>query len=106
MPTSPSFKKETLIPRWETLILEDKEGAWLGRVLYSRKQRSLTGTAPAAMSGTTRSSSMSSTLKSSGRPLPQPHRRPAARLNRFLTKAVPSYEEEGIEHWLARFKFE
>ena len=33
----------------------------------------------------------------------------AARLNRFLTKAVPSYtdgEEEGIEHWLARFKFE
>ena len=25
------FKKETLVPRWKTLILEDKEGAWLGR---------------------------------------------------------------------------
>ena len=33
----------------------------------------------------------------------------AARLNRFLTKAVPSYnegEESGIENWVARFKFE
>ena len=30
------------------MILEDKEGAWLGRVLYSRKQRSLTGTAGTA----------------------------------------------------------
>eukprot|EP00439_Symbiodinium_sp_Y106_P012520 s1435_g1.t2 len=38
------FKKETLVPRWKTLILEDKEGAWLGRVLYSPKTSSLTGT--------------------------------------------------------------
>ena len=38
------FKKETLTPLWKTLILEDKEGAWLGRILYSRKTRSLTGT--------------------------------------------------------------
>ena len=33
----------------------------------------------------------------------------AARLNHFLTKAVPSYnegEESGIENWVARFKFE
>ena len=32
------------MPRWKTLILEDKEGAWLGRILYSRKTSSLTGT--------------------------------------------------------------
>ncbi|CAE7249321.1 unnamed protein product [Symbiodinium sp. CCMP2592] len=38
------FKKETLTPRWKTLILEDKVGAWLGRILYSRKAHSLTGT--------------------------------------------------------------
>ena len=38
------FKKEALVPRWTTLILEDKEGAWLGRSLYSRKASSLTGT--------------------------------------------------------------
>ena len=38
------FKKESLVPRWKTLILEDKEGAWLGRILYSRKTSSLTGT--------------------------------------------------------------
>ena len=38
------FNKETLVPRWKTLILEDKEGAWLGRILYSRKTSSLTGT--------------------------------------------------------------
>ena len=30
------FRKETLVPRWKTLIRENKEGAWLGRVLYSR----------------------------------------------------------------------
>ena len=33
----------------------------------------------------------------------------AARLNRCLTKAVPTYnegEEHGIENWVARFKFE
>ncbi|CAE7403921.1 unnamed protein product [Symbiodinium sp. CCMP2592] len=44
-PCMPCFKKETLTPRWKTLILEDKEGAWLGRILYSRKAHSLTGTA-------------------------------------------------------------
>ena len=30
-------------------------------------------------------------------------------MNRFLTKAVPTYnegEEHGIENWVARFKFE
>ena len=33
----------------------------------------------------------------------------AARLNRFLTKAVPTYnegEEQGIENWVARCQFE
>ena len=131
------FKKEPLTPRWKTLILEDKEGAWLGRILYSRKTRSLTGTAgtmadwscevqlPAehkdrilecwrdvwydqlkqqiAQTEVEKAAFSSASQKTSQDYLA------AARLNRFPTKAVPNYdegEEQGIENWVARFKFE
>ena len=93
------FLKETLTPRWKTLILEDKEGAWLGRILYSRKTRSLTGTTgtmadwscevqlPAehkdhiwnagVTSGMISSSSRSHRRRWRRQPSPLPHRRPA-----------------------------
>ena len=125
------------MPRWKTLILEDKEGAWLGRVLYSRKTSSLTGTTgtvadwkcevqlPAehkdrilecwrdvwydqlkqqiSQTEVEKEAFSTASQKTSQDYLA------AARLNRFLTKAVPTYnegEEHGIENWVARFKFE
>ena len=131
------FKKETLTPRWKTLILEDKEGAWLGRILYSRKTRSLTGTTgtmadwscevqlPAehkdrilecwrdvwydqlkqqiSQTEVEKAAFSTASQKTSQDYLA------AARLNRFLMRAMPNYdegEEQGIENWVARFKFE
>ena len=131
------FKKETLVPRWKTLILEDKEGAWLGRVLYSRKTSSLTGTTgtvadwkcevqlPAEHKDRilecwrdvwydqlkqqiTQTEVEKEAFSTASQKTSQDYLA-AARLNRFLTKAVPTYnegEEHGIENWVARFKFE
>ena len=131
------FKKESLVPRWKTLILEDKEGAWLGRVLYSRKTSSLTGTTgtvadwkcevqlPAEhkdkilecwrdiwydqLKQQISQTDVEQEAFSSASQKTSQDYVAAARLNRFLTKAVPSYnegEEHGIENWVARFKFE
>ena len=125
------------MPRWKTLILEDKEGAWLGRILYSRKTSSLTGTTgtvadwkcevqlPAehkdrilecwrdvwydqlkqqlSQTEVEKEAFATASQKTSQDYVA------AARLNRFLTKAVPTCnegEEHGIENWVARFKFE
>ena len=55
------FMKESLVPRWNTLILEDKEGAWLERILNSRKTSSLTGTTGTVATGSARSSCPRST---------------------------------------------
>ena len=32
----PKYGKEPLVPRWKTLVLQDSQGAWLGRVKYTR----------------------------------------------------------------------
>jgi hypothetical protein len=40
--TFSKYKKETLAPRWKTLILEDAANAWLGRIKYVRVQCSQT----------------------------------------------------------------
>ncbi|CAE7251161.1 unnamed protein product [Symbiodinium sp. CCMP2592] len=131
------FKKETLTPRWKTLILEDKEGAWLGRILYSRKAHSLTGTTgtvadwacevqlPAEhkdriltawrdvwydqLKQQISQTEVEKEAYSTAAQRTSQEYSAAARLNRFLTKAVPAYtegEEQGIENWVARFKFE
>ncbi|CAE7826417.1 unnamed protein product [Symbiodinium sp. CCMP2592] len=128
------FKKETLTPRWKTLVLEDKEGAWLGRILYSRKAHSLTGTAgtvadwacevqlPAEhkdriltawrdvwydqLKQQISQTEVEKAAYSTAAQRTSQEYSAAARLNRLLTKAVPAYKEQGIENWVARFKFE
>ncbi|CAE7668668.1 unnamed protein product [Symbiodinium sp. CCMP2592] len=124
------FKKETLTPRWKTLILKNKEGAWLGRILYSRKAHSLTGTAgtvadwacevqlPAEhkdrilttwrdvwydqLKQQISQTEVEKAAYSTAAQRTSQEYSAAARLNRFLTKAVPAYtegEEQGIENW-------
>ena len=31
------FASQTLVPRWKTLVLEDQQGVWLGRLKYQRR---------------------------------------------------------------------
>ena len=108
-----------MVPKWKTLILEDKEGAWLGRILYSRKTTSLRNhrhsgrlEVRGAVAGgecwrdvwydqlkqqisQTQTEAEKEAISTSQDCVA------AARLNRFLTKAVPSYnegEESGIEN--------
>ncbi|CAE7931646.1 unnamed protein product, partial [Symbiodinium necroappetens] len=117
----PRFKKETLVPRWKTLILEDQEGAWLGRVFYSRRQRSLTGTTGTVsdarcevqlhaehkdrilaawrdvwynqlMHQIEHTEVETKAFATASQKTSQDYAA-AARLNRFLTRAVPSYTD-------------
>ena len=126
--TLPKVQEGVADPKVEDLDLGGFGGSLVGGVLYSRKQRSLTGTVGTASDWSCevqlpacrdvwcdqlkqqvehteveRQAFASASQKTSQDYVA------AACLNRFLTKAVPSYtdgEEEGIEHWLARFKFE
>ncbi|CAE7208053.1 hypothetical protein AK812_SmicGene29313 [Symbiodinium microadriaticum] len=93
----PSFKKESLIPRWKTYLggqgTTGTASDWSCEVQFpaEHKDRILEAWRDVLYDQVKQQDNV------------------AARLNRFLTKAVPSYtdgEEEGIEHWLARFKFE
>ena len=125
-----------LMNAYQKLFARFKKETWLGRILYSRKTSSLTGTTgtvadwkcevqlPAEhkdrilecwrdvwydqLKQQLSQTEVEKEAFSSASQKTSQDYVAAARLNRFLTKAVPTYnegEEHGIENWVARFKF-
>ena len=130
------YQKESLVPRWKTLFLTDQQDAWLGRILYQRRSQSLTATTgnPAWICAVqipedhkdailtawkevwydqlreqvnitqVEQHAIDTAAKSTSQDYAA-----AERLSRYLTRSTPPYnagEEEGVENWIARFKYE
>ena len=36
-----AYQRTSLVPRWKTLVLEDSNGSWLGRLKYVRRVKTL-----------------------------------------------------------------
>ncbi|CAE7270747.1 unnamed protein product [Symbiodinium sp. CCMP2592] len=128
------FTKEPLVPRWKTLALVDSKEAWLGRIVYRRgvpSQTTSTGTLTDWECEIHIPEEHSARLLESWRSIWYDQLRQqvnqttveqeafdsaarltaaeAKRLSRFLTKAIPEYnegEDEGLDHWIARFRYE
>ncbi|CAE7750267.1 unnamed protein product [Symbiodinium sp. CCMP2592] len=131
------FTKEPLVPRWKTLALVDSKEAWLGRIVYRRggpSQTTSTGTLTdweceihipeehaTKLLETWRSiwydqlrqqvnqTTVEQEAFDSAARLTAHNYAEAKRLSRFLTKAIPEYnegEDEGLDHWIARFRYE
>ncbi|CAE7691099.1 ZIFL1 [Symbiodinium sp. CCMP2592] len=131
------FAKEPLVPRWKTLALVDSKEAWLGRIVYRRgvpSQTTSTGTLTDweceihipeehanKLLETWRSiwydqlrqqvnqTTVEQEAFDSAARLTAHNYAEAKRLSRFLTKAIPEYnegEDEGLDHWIARFRYE
>ncbi|CAE7249537.1 ZIFL1 [Symbiodinium sp. CCMP2592] len=131
------FTKEPLVPRWKTLALVDSKEAWLGRIVYRRggpSQTTSTGTLTdweceihipeehaTKLLETWRSiwydqlrqqvnqTTVEQEAFDSAARLTAHNYAEAQRLSRFLTKAIPEYnegEDEGLDHWIARFRYE
>ena len=131
------YSKEPLVPRWKTLLLEDSQGAWLGRIKYARRVSTETSSfgaiadwkcavqIPAEHSdkllecwkkswnqrlrAQVSQSEVENEAMENAAASTASNYMHAKRLCRFLTKASPTYstgEEQGIQNWVARFKYE
>ena len=123
-----------LVPRWKTLLLEDWQGVWLGRIKYTR--RVSTGSSysgaiadwqcsvqiPAEHADKlmecwkklwcqqlrTQVSQADEAIENAAASTATNYM-DAKRPSRFLTKAILTYstgEEQAIQNWVARFKYE
>ncbi|CAE7316422.1 unnamed protein product [Symbiodinium sp. CCMP2592] len=122
------FAKEPLVPRWKTLALVDSKEAWLGRIVYRRgtltdweceihipeeHAEKLLETWRRIWYDQLRQQVNQTTVEQeafdSAARLTAHNYAEAKRLSRFLTKAIPEYNEgkdDGLDHWIARFRYE
>ncbi|CAE7238723.1 ZIFL1 [Symbiodinium sp. CCMP2592] len=116
------FTKEPLVPRWKTLALVDSKEAWLGRTLTDweceihipeEHASKLLETWRSIWYDQLRQHVNQTTVEQeafdSAARLTAHNYAEAKRLSRFLTKAIPEYnegEDEGLDHWIARFRYE
>ncbi|CAE7352058.1 ZIFL1 [Symbiodinium sp. CCMP2592] len=127
------FAKEPLVPRWKTLALVDSKEAWLGRIVYRRGSltddlhrnpeceihipeehaNKLLETWRSIWYDQLRQQVNQTTVEQeafdSAARLTAHNYAEAKRLSRFLTKAIPEYnegEDEGLDDWIARFRYE
>ena len=104
------FQKKSLVPKWKSLILTHPGKPMAGQspLLQTPQlphRSTNTSSYPSGgMCGTSSSDSRSIKRHWSSRRLRQPHSP-----HRFLTRSIPAYnagEEQGIDKWLACFKYE
>ena len=133
----PCYKGQSLVPRWKTLILTDKQNCWLGRLKYVRCSRTLNTTSQATTDWECiiqlpeeHSNLLKQTWKrlwysqlytqieqtdSEDKALTEMAEKTSTsykevqRLTFFMKKAKPAWnegKEEGMEEWVARFRWE
>ena len=131
------YQRTSLVPRWKTLVLEDSNGAWLGRLKYIRVKKSLNTTAQSPTdweckiqlpqehfsalqqawkelwyeqltTQIAQTDSEAAALEELSQKTAENYAE-VARLSQFMRKSIPDYregEKEGLENWVARFRWE
>ncbi|CAE7424356.1 ZIFL1 [Symbiodinium sp. CCMP2592] len=98
------FAKEPLVPRWKTLALVDSKEEHAEKLLETWRRIWYDQLRQQVNQTTVEQEAFDSAAR-----LTSHNYAEAKRLSRFLTKAIPEYnegEDDGLDHWIARFRYE
>ena len=132
-----AYQRTSLVPRWKTLVLEDSNGSWLGRLKYVRRVKTLNTSSqspadwecqiqlPEEHFSQLQEAWKTVWYEQLKTQLTQTDAETAAieelaqksvedyvsvnRVSKFMRQSVPEYnegEENGIQNWVARFRWE